>query len=110
MIQVNNCYRYCFINIKYITKDEIKEKCLEVTILNEGKDGDTLCVKVRNDFLGEFVIGNCLYNIDPQYFSCSEICLNGCCSLSLDDDVCNFFVFLTINSDDSTKGTVLLRC
>lgn len=93
-----------------MTKDEIKERYFEVTIINKGKDGDTLCFDVRNDLLGEFVISNCHYNTDPLYFSGSKNRLIGSCSLSLNDGDCNFFVLLTINSDDSTKGTVLLRC
>lgn len=93
-----------------MTKDEIKDKRFGVSILNKGIDGDTLCYKVYNDLLGEFEIGNCLYNTDPQYFPGAMNCLNGSCLLSLEDGECNFFVVLTINSDDSTKGVVLFRC
>ena len=91
-------------------KDETNGKRFEVSILSKGKDGDTLCYKVYNDSLGEFVVGNCYYNTDPQYFPGATNCLNGSCSLSLEDGEFNFLVVLTISFDDSTKGVVFLRC
>jgi hypothetical protein len=93
-----------------VTKNELKDKWFEVTILNYGREGYTRCYQLYNDLLGEIEIGNCLYNTDPQYFPGAMNCLNGSCLLSLEDGECNFFVVLTINSDDSTKGVVLFRC
>ena len=93
-----------------MNKDEIKGKSLEVSILNRGIEGDKLCYKVYNDLLGEIVIGNCDLNANPQYIPGAEHCINGSCLLFLDDGECNFFATLTINSDDSTGGVILLRC
>lgn len=92
-------------------KEEIKGKGFEVSILNKGKEGgETLCYKVYNDFLGEFVIDNCHDKINSQYIHSTYNCLNGSCILSLDDGECYFIAELTINSDDTTKGIVILRC
>ena len=92
-----------------MTKDEIKEKWFEVAILNYGRDGDTRCYKLYNDLLGDFEIGNCLNNTDPEYFPGAVNCLNGSCTLSLEDGEFNFFVVLTISFDDAKKGIVFLR-
>ena len=78
-----------------MTKDEIKDKWFEVAILNYGREGDKRCYKLYNDLLGEFVIGNCDLNADPQYVFGAENCLDGSCMLSLEDGECNFFISLT---------------
>lgn len=97
--------------ISNMNKDEINGKRFEISILKKGKEGeDTLCYKVYNDLLGEFVIGNCHDKINSQYIHSTENYLNGSCVLSLDDGECNFIAELTIKSDDTTKGVVFLRC
>lgn len=73
-------------------KDEIKGKWFEVPIRNIGRDGDTLCYKLHNNMLGEFIVSNCLYNTDPEFFPGAMNCLNGSCTLYLEDGEYNFFV------------------
>lgn len=91
-----------------MTKDEIKDKCFNVSILDSGRDGDTGCYRLYHDLLGEFEIGNCHFKSIPQ--SGVNILLNGSCTLSLNEEECIFIAELTINSDDSNKGVVLFRC
>ena len=93
-----------------MTKDEIKEKWFDVSILNKGIDGDTLCYKVHNNLLGEFVIDNCHYQTDTRYNPDSATFINGSCTLSLDEGECIFITELTINSENSNKGVVFFRC
>ena len=99
------------INIVRMNKEHINNRRFEVSILNKGKDGETLCYKVSNDQLGEFVISNCHYNTDPSYFKKALFHLNGNASIYTEDDgECNFIAILTIHYIDSKKGVVFLRC
>ena len=93
-----------------MTKEDIKNKWFNVFINNRGKDGETLCFKVYNDILGEFVIDNCYYNTDPTYFVNAHLHLNGSTSIRLSDETKNFFVTLTLDYGDLSKGQIFLRC
>ncbi len=93
-----------------MTKDDIKERCFEVTIINKGKDGDTLCFKLRNDLLGEFIVDNCSLNSNPQYISYPGRQYNGNCTLSLDNMESNFIAIIVTRDDNPESGYVLFRC
>jgi hypothetical protein len=94
-----------------MTIDEINNKIFDVSIIQKGKEGDTLCFRVTNDILGEFIISNCHYNTDPTFFPNAKNHLNGETILKLSEEIMhNFVAALTICYDDSNKGQVYLRC
>ena len=91
-------------------QDEIKEKTYEVIILQRGRDGNTLCFKLYNEELGEFVIGNCHFNAEPTFFPENTCCLNGNTEIMIDGENVSFKATLVIYSLISDCGTVTLRC
>lgn len=93
-----------------MTKEDISNKWYDVSIIDRGKDGETLCFKVYNDILGEFVIDNCYYNTDPTYFVNAHLHLNGSTSIRLSDEIATFFVTLTLDNKDLSRGQIFLRC
>ena len=94
-----------------MTIDEINNKIFDVSITQKGKEGDTLCYKVTNNILGEFIISNCHYNTDPTFFPNAKNHLNGETILKLSEEIMhNFVAALTISYDDSKKGQVYLKC
>lgn len=94
-----------------ITKEEIINHYFDVAILNFGKEGDVKCYKVYNEILGELIIDHCLLNANPDYIPNAEYFYNGTTESTFSDGTtCNFFVTLSINSNDSSKGQIFLRC
>ena len=94
-----------------MTIDEINNKIFDVSIIQKGKEGNTLCFRVTNDILGEFIISNCHYNTDPTFFPKAKNHLNGETTLELSGKIMHYFIAaLTISYDDSNKGQVYLRC
>ena len=91
-------------------QDEIKNKKFEVTILNRGVERDTLCFNLYNEELGEFVVDNCHYNSDPDSDPNAKYCINGNVELKIDEELSSFLTILNICKDDTTKGSVILRC
>ena len=92
------------------TQDDIKNKTYEVTILQKGIDGDTLCFKLYNEELGEFIINNCHYNIEPAYFQNIIHCLNGKAEITIDGKNVSFSAALMFCSLVSDRGAVTLIC
>ena len=70
-----------------MTIDEINNKIFDVSIIQKGKEGDTLCFRVTNDILGEFIISNCHYNTDPTIFPNAKNHLNGETILKLSEEI-----------------------
>ncbi len=90
-------------------QEEIKGKTYEVSILQAGEDGDTLCFKLKNDKLGEFDMNNCHYNADPTLFPDARYFLNGNVVIITEEDENSFVAVLEIDQNDSDRGKVTLR-
>ena len=91
-------------------QDDIKNKTFEVAILQRGIDVDTLCFKLYNKELGEFVMDNCHYDTDPSFFPNDTFCIIGNVEIKINEGNTSFMAVLVINRHDINHGAVTLKC
>lgn len=97
-------------NYYNMEQDEIKNQTYKVAILQRGRDMDTLCFKLYNEKLGEFVMCNCHYNANPSFLPNAKHLINGNVEIEIDGKKFSFVAVLVICQDNPDYGNLTLKC